>query len=184
MRHLTENAGLRPSIFARTRACAPSTTRFRRTSGVRPMLAELSSNTGNQISQFKTNLFCFSVQARNRSANVCAVDDVRHGAVDLLPHAAERRLGFTALACLCLAAPSMYRSTSPTLIDSGERASRYPPSAPRRDSTKPPCFSPERMSSRNFCGMRCRRAMSAILTGSPGRCDDEVKDRLQARTHL
>src|ERR1700675_2277209 len=42
MRHFTEYAGLRPSILAMTLACAPSVTRLRRTSGVRPMLNELS----------------------------------------------------------------------------------------------------------------------------------------------
>ena len=43
MRHFTEYAGLRPSILASTVALAPSVTRFRRTSGVRPMDRELSS---------------------------------------------------------------------------------------------------------------------------------------------
>jgi hypothetical protein len=37
MRHLTEYAGLRPSILARTVAGAPSITRLSRTSGVRPI---------------------------------------------------------------------------------------------------------------------------------------------------
>ena len=36
----------------------------------------------------------------------------------------------------------MKRITSPTVMDSADRASRYPPSAPRRDSTNPPCFRP------------------------------------------
>ena len=36
MRHLTEKAGLRPSILASTVAWAPSVTRLRRTSGVLP----------------------------------------------------------------------------------------------------------------------------------------------------
>ena len=45
IRHFTENAGFRPSILANIAACAPSVTRFRRTSGVRPMLNELSLNT-------------------------------------------------------------------------------------------------------------------------------------------
>src|SRR4051794_17955565 len=31
------------------------------------------------------------------------------------------------------------------------------------------------MSSRNFCGIFCRRAMSAMRTGSPGRCDARSK---------
>src|SRR4029453_18429442 len=43
-RHFTEYAGLRPSIFASTVAFAPSMTRLRRTSGVRPIDSELSSN--------------------------------------------------------------------------------------------------------------------------------------------
>src|SRR6266536_2179863 len=64
--------------------------------------------------------------------------------------------------------PSMKRKTSPTVICSADRASRYPPSAPHLDSTKPPCFNPARISSRNFCGIFCRLATSAILTGSPG----------------
>jgi len=42
-RHLTEYAGLRPSIFASTVARAPWVTLLSRTSGVRPMLRELSS---------------------------------------------------------------------------------------------------------------------------------------------
>ena len=44
MRHLTEYAGLRPSTFASTVAGAPSVMRFTLTSGVRPMLSELSLN--------------------------------------------------------------------------------------------------------------------------------------------
>src|SRR5260370_37747818 len=43
IRHFTEYAGLRPSIFASTVAGAPFVMRFRRTSGVRPMLRELSA---------------------------------------------------------------------------------------------------------------------------------------------
>jgi len=42
MRHLTEKAGLRPSILASTVAGAPSSTRLRRTSGVWPMDSALS----------------------------------------------------------------------------------------------------------------------------------------------
>src|SRR5260370_10051612 len=42
MRSFTEYAGLRPSIFARMVARAPSVTRLSFTSGVRPMLSELS----------------------------------------------------------------------------------------------------------------------------------------------
>src|SRR6266404_1263087 len=42
-RSLTEYAGLRPSIFPRMRAGAPSVTRFKRTSGVRPIECALSS---------------------------------------------------------------------------------------------------------------------------------------------
>ena len=45
MRHLTEYAGLRPSIFASTVACAPLVRLLMRTSGVRPIDAALSSNT-------------------------------------------------------------------------------------------------------------------------------------------
>src|SRR5437763_7223546 len=47
-------------------------------------------------------------------------------------------------------------------------ARRYPPSAPLRDSTNPPCFRLARISSRNFCGICWRLAMSAIFTGSVG----------------
>ena len=43
MRHFTENAGLRASILAMTFAPQPSVMRRMRTSGVRPMLRELSS---------------------------------------------------------------------------------------------------------------------------------------------
>src|SRR5579862_9294425 len=43
MRHFTEYAGLRPSIFASTVAGAPSSTRFKRTSGVWPIERELSA---------------------------------------------------------------------------------------------------------------------------------------------
>src|SRR5579862_768271 len=50
-------------------------------------------------------------------------------------------------------------------MDSGGLASRYPPSAPRRDSTKPPCLRLARISSRNFCGIFCLCAMPAIFTG-------------------
>jgi hypothetical protein len=46
MRHFTEYAGFRPSIFARIVAGAPSWMRFSRTSGVRPMDSALSSNHG------------------------------------------------------------------------------------------------------------------------------------------
>src|SRR5215472_10076699 len=61
--------------------------------------------------------------------------------------------------------PSTKRRTSPTDSVSVARANRYPPSAPRRDSTNPPCFSPERINSRNFWGICWRVAMSAIFTG-------------------
>ena len=44
IRHLTEYAGLRPSILPSTVAGAPSITRLSRTSGVRPIDFELSSN--------------------------------------------------------------------------------------------------------------------------------------------
>src|SRR5579883_67645 len=73
---------------------------------------------------------------------------------------------------------------SPTVIDSAGRASRYPPSAPRRDSTNPPCLRLARISSRNFCGMRCRRAISAILTGSPAGCDARSKMACKAYSPL
>src|ERR1035437_1904940 len=53
--------------------------------------------------------------------------------------------------------------------DSSARASRYPPSAPRRDSTKPPCLRLARINSRNFCGIFWRCAISAMRTGSPAR---------------
>jgi len=68
MRHFTEYAGLRPSIFASSVAGAPFTIRFNRTSGVRPMLKELSAYINGYISQFGTNLARFSFQARCRSA--------------------------------------------------------------------------------------------------------------------
>ncbi len=42
IRHFTEYPGFRPSILASTVACAPPTTRFSFTSGVRPILNELS----------------------------------------------------------------------------------------------------------------------------------------------
>ncbi len=42
MRHFTEYAGLRPSTLARIVAFDPPVTRFSRTSGVWPMLSELS----------------------------------------------------------------------------------------------------------------------------------------------
>src|SRR5258708_26171950 len=43
MRHFTEYAGLRPSILASIVTGAPPVTRFNFTSGVRPMLSELSA---------------------------------------------------------------------------------------------------------------------------------------------
>ena len=70
MRSFTEYAGLRPSIFARIVALAPALTRFRRTSGVWPMLYELSSKYNVYISQFGTNLVCFSAHRRCKSAKV------------------------------------------------------------------------------------------------------------------
>src|ERR1039457_4867001 len=42
IRHFTEYAGFRPSILARTVALAPPVIRFKRTSGVLPMLSVLS----------------------------------------------------------------------------------------------------------------------------------------------
>ena len=70
MRHLTENAGFRPSTFARTRPARHP----RRGSDEPAECGRCSPNChrirATQISQFKTNLFCFSVQPRNRSANV------------------------------------------------------------------------------------------------------------------
>ena len=38
-----------------------------------------------------------------------------------------------------------------------------------------PCFSAARISSRNFCGIFCRLAISAILTGSPELCSARSK---------
>src|SRR5579863_1769272 len=80
--------------------------------------------------------------------------------------------------------PSTKCSTSPTVIDSARFASMYPPSAPRRDSTKPPCFRLARISSRNFCGIFWRLAIAAILTGSPGGCEARSKTAWRAYSLL
>src|ERR1035437_6310640 len=53
--------------------------------------------------------------------------------------------------------------------DSSARASRYPPSPRRRDSTKPPCLRLARINSRNFWGIFWRCAISAMRIGSPAR---------------
>src|SRR5512147_2353216 len=50
MRHLTEYAGLRPSILARTKASEPLTKRFSLTSGVLPIDSALSSAQRNAVS--------------------------------------------------------------------------------------------------------------------------------------
>ena len=99
MRHFTEYAGLRPSILASTRALAPSVTRLRRTSGVRPMLQRIVvEDAQTQISQVCTWRFWRSVQARARLGEGGLIDHLGDGAVHLLPHIGERRAGFAARA--------------------------------------------------------------------------------------
>ncbi len=49
--------------------------------------------------------------------------------------------------------PSTDRMMSPTVIDSGETVSTYPPWIPRRDSTSPEFFNPWRINSRNRGGI-------------------------------
>src|SRR5260370_401845 len=67
---------------------------------------------------------------------------------------------------------------------SAGRDSRYPPSAPRRDPTKPPCFKLASINSRNFCGIFCRLAISAILTGCPWGCVERSKTAWRAYSPL
>src|SRR5580692_7585621 len=89
MRHFTEYAGLRPSIFAMTLACAPSVTRLRRISGVRPMLNELSGKIMNSLYRSDlpvchvAGLRFLPVSRELRESGV--IQDSGHGRVHLLP---------------------------------------------------------------------------------------------------
>src|SRR5947209_4265780 len=78
----------------------------------------------------------------------------------------------------------MKRRTSPTVSRLAGRANKYPPSAPRRDSTKPACLRLARINSRNFCGIFCRPAISAIRTGSPARWEARSKIACNAYSPL
>src|SRR5580692_4721495 len=99
MRHFTEYAGLRPSIFPSTRALAPSVTRLRRTSGVRPILSELSSKMRKLKSPANSNLPGVHVAVLavgpgpNQFRECGLVDYLGHSMVHLLPHIGERRAG-------------------------------------------------------------------------------------------
>src|ERR1017187_8935627 len=96
IRHFTEYAGLRPSILASTTALPPSVTRLRRTSGVEPMLKELSSKTLNSDLPGQNVLILFLRPAALQIGEGGSVHDLRHGVVHLLPQTGERRLRFAA----------------------------------------------------------------------------------------
>ena len=64
--------------------------------------------------------------------------------------------------------PSIARMTSASAISAAGRASRCPPSGPRRLSTSPAWRSPCRMFSRNFTGISCARASASAFTGRAG----------------
>src|ERR1035438_5839652 len=89
IRHFTEYAGLRPSILARTVALPPSVTRLRRTSGVPPMLKELSSKTLNSNLPVQDELIPFLGPAALQIGEGGSIDDLRHGVVHLLPQIGE-----------------------------------------------------------------------------------------------
>src|SRR5215471_3464891 len=102
IRHFTLWAGLRPSTLTRMVAFPPSITRFRRTSGVWPMLCELSSKTCKldlPIQNKPALLFLPSAQQVGEGG---LVDHTAHRLVDLLPHVAEGRVGFPPGACFAL----------------------------------------------------------------------------------
>src|SRR4051794_23686481 len=70
------------------------------------MLAELSSNMGNSNLPVQDELVLLLGPAAQQVGESAVVDDVRNGAVHLLPHRTERRLGLTALAV----APALQRA--------------------------------------------------------------------------
>src|ERR1035441_9886051 len=96
IRHFTEYAGLRPSILASTVALPPSVTRLRRTSGVQPMLKELSSKTLNSDLPGQDVLVLFLGPAALQVGKGGSVDDLGHGVVHLQPQIGEGRLGVAA----------------------------------------------------------------------------------------
>src|SRR4051794_36455126 len=67
-------------------------------SGVRPMLAELSSNTGKSDLPVQDEFVLLLGPGAQKVGERFAVDDVGNGAVDLLPNGGEGRLGLAALA--------------------------------------------------------------------------------------
>src|SRR5579883_2453465 len=105
MRSFTEKAGLRPSTFARTTARAPLTTRFRRTSGVRPRLYELSSKTANSNLPVQHEPVLSLGPARHELGKSRAVDNGGDRAVDIVPHGGKGRVGFPPLAGAALHRP-------------------------------------------------------------------------------
>src|SRR5579884_188142 len=105
MRSFTEKAGLRPSTFARTTARAPLTTRFRRTSGVRPRLYELSSKTANSNLPVQHEPVLSLGPARHELGKGRAVDNGGDRAVDIVPHGGKGRVGFPPLAGAALHRP-------------------------------------------------------------------------------
>src|SRR5215472_7485565 len=91
MRSFTLCAGLRPSILARMVALAPSMTRFRRTSGVRPIECELSSKTCKSNLPIQNEPALLILPAAQEVSEGSVVDDATDGLVHLLPHFSEGR---------------------------------------------------------------------------------------------
>src|SRR5690349_9693247 len=84
MRSLTLYAGLRPSILTRTIARPPSVTRLSRTSGVRPMLCELSSKTRKSDLPVQHEPALLFLPAAQQVGERGAVDDAAHHLIHLL----------------------------------------------------------------------------------------------------
>src|ERR1019366_2830205 len=86
-------------------ALPPSMTRLRRTSGVRPILKELSSKTFNSDLPVQNIFILLLAPAAEQTREGGLVDDLRDGQVHLFPHVVEGRVDVVPRTMLALLRP-------------------------------------------------------------------------------